>query len=135
MNWIYLAGSLGGIALMVGLAVVLFGVSGAKIASAADAIRRLKDEIAGFRAGDIAFDAGQHAALIENTRDGVVHLVVARGDGLVVRPLRHGILKRALRTGATLTLRLSDFTLPRAKLTLPDEAAAALWEARLAARA
>lgn len=135
MNGIYILGSLGGIALMVGLAVALFGISGAKIANASHAIRRLKDEVAGFRAGDIALDAGQSAALVENARDGVVHLVIARGDGLVVRALKNGIVKRVVRDGATLALRLADFTLPRAKLVLPDDSAAEAWEARLAPRA
>jgi hypothetical protein len=132
MNWLYLAGSLAGIALIVGLNVMLFGATGVKIASAADVIRRLKDEIAGFRAGDVALDAGQRAALVENARDGVLHLVVARGDGLVTRSLKKGALKKLTRDGATLSLRLADFTLPRATLTLPDEALAADWETRVA---
>jgi hypothetical protein len=132
MNWLYLAGSLAGIGLIVGLNVMLFGATGVKIASAADVIRRLKDEIAGFRAGDVALDAGQRAALVENARDGVLHLVVARGDGLVTRALKKGALKRLTRDGATLSLRLADFTLPRATLTLPDEALAADWETRVA---
>jgi hypothetical protein len=135
MNWFYLAGSLGGIAVMVGFAVMLFGTATTKIAHASDAVRRLKQEIAGFRAGETALDADRNSALVENARDGVLHLVVARGDGLVVRPLRTGIVKRIERSGATLSLRLADFTLPRASLTLADESLAQAWEARLALRA
>jgi hypothetical protein len=126
---------MGGIALMVGLAIMLFGTASAKIVSAPDVVRRLKEDIAGFRAGETALDADANAALIENARDGVLHLVVARGDGLVVRPLRNGIVKRVLRRGPMLSLRLGDFTLPRASLTLADEAAAQAWEARIASRA
>lgn len=132
MNWLYLLGSLGGVAMMIGLAAMLFGTRSVKIATAADAIHRLNMEIAGFRAGDAALDADQNAALVENARDGVLHLVVARGDGLVIRPLRHGFVKKLTREGATLSLRLADFTLPHARLTLLDEAAAQSWEARLA---
>jgi len=135
MNWIYLAGSLGGIALMVGLAVLLFGTVKPKIANASEAVRRLKEEVAGFRAGETALDADKNAALVENARDGVVHLVVARGDGLVARPLKNGIVKRVRRDSSTLSLRLGDFTLPRARLTLVDEGSAQAWEARLAPRA
>ena len=132
MNVFYLLGSLGGIGLMVGLAAILFGTQSVKIATASDAVRRLKQEIAGFIAGDAALDANQSAALVENARDGVLHLIVARGDGLVVRPLKHGVVKKLTRDGATLSFKLADFTLPRARLTLLDEAAAQSWEARLA---
>lgn len=134
MNWLYLMGSMGGVALMVGLAAMLFGTAGAKIVSASDVVRRLKEEIAGFRAGETALDADAHAALVENARDGALHLVVARGDGLVVRPLRNGIVKRVLRSGSTLSFSLRDFTLPRVRLTLSDEASAQAWEARIAPR-
>ncbi len=133
MNMLYLLGSIAGVALLVGLNVMLFGFRAATIASASDAIRRLREEIAGFRAGDAALDAAHHVALVEDARDGVLHLVVARGDGLATRALKHGVVKRLIRDGATLTLRLADFTLPRARITFADDDLAKLWEARLRA--
>lgn len=135
MNWIYFLGSIAGIALLVGLNIMLFGATGVKLTSASDAIRRLKEEIAGFRAGDTVIDTAQSAALVENAHDGSLHLVVARGDGLVTRALKKGAVKTLARDGATLSLRLTDFTLPRAKLTLADEALARDWETRLARQA
>jgi len=129
---LYILGSLAGVALMVGIAALLFGTRAVTITNASDAIARLQAEVAGFRAGAAAVDAASNAALVENARDGVMHLVVARGDGLVIRALKHGLVKRILRDGATLSLRLADFTLPRATLTLADEAAARDWETRLA---
>jgi len=126
---LYLAGSLAGVGLMVGLSVLLFGLRAAPL-DAADATRRLAQEIAGFRAGDVALDVGGQAALVEDRRDGTVHLVVRRGDGLITRRLN--ALRRLDRDGAALSLRLSDFTLPRTRLVLPEAGLARAWQVRLA---
>jgi hypothetical protein len=131
MNWLYLLGSIAGVAMLIGFNVVLFGWRRATLASVNDAESRLTAEIPGFRLGDAAIDQVAATALVENARDGALHLVVARGDGLVTRALKYGALKALARDGRILSLRLSDLTLPRAELTLADEAAAKQWEARL----
>src|SRR5689334_1359152 len=113
MDLVYLAGSLAGVGLMVGLSFLLFGVRASAFANLSDAVHRLAEEIAGFHAGETASDSANRAALIENARDGAIHLVVARGDGLAIRRLRKDSLKRVARAGATLDLQISDLTLPR----------------------
>ena len=130
MNWLYLVGAIAGLAMLAGLSVLL-GARSAKLASVADAVRRLRQEVADFYAVDAALDVAKRAALLQNARNGVLYLVVAKGGGLVTRALKKGALKTFTRDGATLSLRLADFTLPRAKLTLADEATAETWEARL----
>jgi len=132
MLWLYLAGSVAGIALMVGINVLLFGARPIKIASIDVAAERLRNEIAGFRLGESAVGTSQDVALAEDARDGSLHLIVVRGDGLVARALKKGMLKTVSRDGAALSLRFADFTLPHANLTLSNEAAAQHWEARIA---
>lgn len=123
---VQLAISLTGIALMVGFCWLLFG--GAEAALTADgAAARLARDVPGFRAGRIALGRDARAALVEDARDGAIHLVLARGDGMVTRKLARGI--RTARDGERLALTLGEFTLKRAALELPD---AAEWEARLA---
>ncbi len=128
---LYLAGSIAGVALMVGLSTLLFGAKPARIAGRDAAVAHLAREVAGFRAGEAVVDSTGRAALVENQRDGTVHLVVVRGDGLVTRKLRGDSLRGCSRNGATLSLRLSDFTLPRATLALDAVDVAQAWQARL----
>lgn len=109
---------------MVGLCFALFGRAGAPTADAFEA--RLAFDVPGFRAGRSAVSADGRAALIEDARDGAVHLAVARGDGVVTRKLARGA--HISRDGERLTLGLKDFTLKRAQLTLAD---ASDWETRL----
>jgi len=116
--------SLGEVALMVGLCFALFGRAPAPAAHAFDA--RLAVDVPGFRTGRRAFSADGRAALVEDARDGAIYLAVARGDGVVTRKLSR--TTRVSRDGERLTLRLKDFTLKGAELTLAD---ASDWEARL----
>jgi hypothetical protein len=127
----YIVASLAGVMMLVGLNVLLFGAESARIATVADAVRRLRQESADFYAADATLDVTRRAALLQNARNGGLYLVVVKGNGLVTRALKKGALKTFAREGTTLSLRLADFTLPRAKLTLPDEATAEAWEARL----
>jgi hypothetical protein len=127
---LYLAGSVVGIALLVGLNVALFG----RKTRALDLValeERLALDHPGFRAGPSVL-AGD-AALIEDGRDGAVYLVRAGGDKFVARRL--GGIKRLARDGAVLDLRFADFTFPRARLAFADESDAGAWEARLKALA
>jgi hypothetical protein len=123
--------SLAGVMMLVGLNVLLFGAESARIASVADAVRRMRQEVADFYAVDATLDVAKRAALLQNARNGVLYLVVVKGNGLVTRALKKGALKTFAREGATLSLRLADFTLPRAQLTFADETTAEAWEARL----
>jgi hypothetical protein len=116
--------SLGGVALLVGLCLALFGRAGAPSAEAFDA--RLALDVPGFRTGRRALSSDGRAALIEDARDGAIYLAVARGDGVVTRRLGRG--SRISRDGERLTLGLKDFTLTHAELTLAD---ASDWETRL----
>ncbi len=128
MNLLYLLGSVAGIALLVGLNMVLFG----RRTAALDLValqQNLALDNPGFRAG-AAVVAGD-AALIENHADGALYLVRAGGDKFVTRKLSRGSLRTLKRDGARLDLRFADFTFPRARLAFADEAAASDWEARL----
>jgi hypothetical protein len=126
----YLAGSLAGIAVLVSLCAALFGTKRAAIPSRPALEAYLAQSVPGLRIRAMVRD--DDAALIENERDGAIHLIVARGDGLVTRQLSPALLRAVSREGATLSLRLTDFTLPSAKLALQDSEAAARWDARLA---
>jgi hypothetical protein len=128
---LYLAGSLAGVAALVGFCVLLFGRETARIdAKAAEDV--LRADIPGFRAGAVALAADAQAALVEDAHDGAAYLVIARGRGLVTRKLSRGFLRNAKRDGAALNLRLYDFTFPKARLVFAQEAAALEWESRFA---
>ncbi len=128
---LYLAGSLAGVAALVGFCVLLFGRDTARIdARAAEAL--LRTDVPGFRAGAVSLSADAQAALVEDAHDGSAYLVMARGRGLVMRKLSRGFLRAAKRDGAILDLRLTDFTFPKARLVFAQEAAALEWETRFA---
>ncbi|HEX4859961.1 MAG TPA: hypothetical protein VFV07_01910 [Rhizomicrobium sp.] len=116
--------SLGEVALMVGLCLLLFGRASTPGTQAFDA--RLAQDVPGLRAGRRAVSGDGRSVLVEDARDGAIYLVVARGDGVVTRKLSRST--RVSRDGERLTLGLQDFTLKRAELTLTD---ASDWEARL----
>ena len=132
MNSLYLFFSLGGIALMVALCALLFGLKGARITTTKSAEVYLAQILPAFRARSIALGADKKSALVENDIDGTIHLIVAHGDTFVARKLSKRLLQAVVCDGAKLFLRLADFTLPRAELALADPAAAALWVKKLA---
>lgn len=128
---LYLLASLAGVAALVGFCVLLFGRDTARLDSqAAETV--LRADIPGFRLGAVALSSDGQAALVEDAQDGATYLVVARGRGLVTRKLSRGFLRNAKREGASLDLRLSDFTFPKARLVFAQEAAALEWETRFA---
>jgi hypothetical protein len=129
-QFLYLAASLAGVAAMVGLCVLLFGRGVATI-TAESAEARLRDDIPGFRAGAVAISSDSHAALVEDARDRSLHLVIARGSGLVLRTLSRDMVRKATRNGSTLDLRLADFTFSKARVAFAEEQSASDWEARL----
>jgi hypothetical protein len=131
MSWIYLAGSLGGIALLVGFNLLLFGRVRAQLGTAQEIAARLAKEIPGFRAGRAIVGADGRSAVIENASNRGLYLVEAMGDAVVTRQLSHGLLANVGRLGEKLSLELRDFTFPRGTLVADSESLAREWEARL----
>lgn len=127
---LYLLGSLAGVALLVGLNLVLLGRARARVDLDAAKLQ-LSAEYPGFRAACAALARNGSAALIEDETGGL-YLVAGAGDSLVSRRLSPGSLRAVARNGETLNIRLYDFTFPRAGIALGDEAEAAAWQARLA---
>jgi hypothetical protein len=131
MNALYFAGSLAGVAAMVGLNLLLFGRARAVLDSQAVAVR-LQEDMPDFHARGVTVSADKDCALAEGV-DGAIFLVVVSGDKFVARKLVSGSLQAIARVGASLTIRFEDFTFPRARLTLVDETSARDWETRLKA--
>jgi hypothetical protein len=131
MSIIYLAGSLGGIALLVGLNFLLFGRTRPDVGSAEDIAKRLAREIPGFRAGRAIVGMDGRAALIENAANRSVFLVEAMGDDIVTRQITRGLLASVGRLGERLSLELRDFTFPRTTIWAPTDGVAREWESRL----
>ena len=131
MNLLYLLGSLGGVALLVALCAALFGTKGMRLTTAQNLEAYLAQILPAFRTRNIALDKDAKSALAENDIDGTIHLIVACGDGFVARKLSRPLLKTVTRQDATLCLRLSDITLPRADIAFADLDAAAQWENKL----
>jgi len=130
MDVLYLVGSVAGIAVLVGLNIVLFG----RVEARADlnaVAARLALDVPGFRAGERALSRDQAAAIVENAADGSCYLARAEGDGLITRKLAPGTLKRLVRDGGTLALSLRDFTFPETQIFFGDPARAEAWETRL----
>jgi len=131
MNLLYLLSSLGGVTLLVALCAALFGTKGVRLTTAQDLEAYLAQILPAFRTRNIALGNDAKSVLAENDVDGTVHLIVACGDGLVTSKLSQPLLKTVTRHGATLCLRLSDFTLPHADIVFADPAVAAQWEKKL----
>jgi hypothetical protein len=131
MNLAYLAGSLIGVALIVGLNVALFGRAKPALGNLQDLGSRIAADIPGFRAGRGVVGNDGAAALVEDEGGTTIFLVGALGDRIVTRKLSRAALRRVARDGSALLLQLRDFTCPKARIELADEDAARAWEARL----
>ncbi len=131
MNFVYLVGSLIGVALIVGLNVALFGRAKPVLGNLQDLGARIAADIPGFRAGRGVVGNDGAAALIEDEAGAAIFLVRAFGDRIVTRKLSYGALRRAARDGSALSLQLRDFAFPRARIVLDDDDVARAWEARL----
>ncbi|PWE16386.1 hypothetical protein DDZ18_13260 [Marinicauda salina] len=124
-----LAGSALSIAALVALNVMVGGWSPARLDDAEAAAGQLAADIIGFEPGERVCGAQGRAALVMERSGDRLGLVLARGDRFVTRAIRAGELRETVRRGATLELRFSDFTLPSAEITFPDERSAAAWAA------
>ena len=131
MDLLYLTGSLVGIGLLVLLSVALFGLQSVRIGSVQNLEAYLAGTLPVFRARSMVLDSAANAALAENDIDGTIYLVVAYGDAMVSRKLSQSLLRDVSRQEARLSLRLADFSLPRADLNFADSTTALLWEKKL----
>ncbi len=131
MDLLYLTGSLVGIGLLVLLSVALFGLQSVRIGSVQNLEAYLAGTLPVFRARSMVLDFAANAALAENDIDGTIYLVVAYGDAMVSRKLSQSLLRDVSRQEARLSLRLADFSLPRADLNFADSTTALLWEKKL----
>lgn len=128
--YLYLLGSILGVALIVALNLVLLGRARALVdLDAAKAL--LAAEYPGFQAQRAVLARDSRVALIEDDTGGL-YLVAGAGDTLVSRALLPGSVRAVARNGESLSIRFRDFTFPRAGLALGDAAEAKAWEARLA---
>jgi hypothetical protein len=127
---LYLLGSVAGVAMMVGLNVLLFG-RGAGVLDLEAVSRSLALDHPGFVPGHAALAVDGRAALIEDRGGHALYLARASGARFVTRKIARGSLRGLGRDGARLDLRFSDFTFPRAELAFAGEAEAGDWEARL----
>lgn len=131
MNLLYLAGSLIGVAMIVGLNLVLFGRAKPALGNLQDLGARIAADVPGFRAGSgIVGNDGSTALVIDGT-DSTIFLIKGLGDRAVTRKLSRGMVRGVSADGSTLSLRLRDFTLPKARIALESDATARDWEARL----
>jgi len=135
MNVLYLAGSLIGVAMIVGLNLVLFGRAKPALGNVQDVGARIAADIPGFRAGPGIVGNDGAMALVTDNAECTIFLIKAFGDRLVTRKLSRGMVRSVSADGSTLSLRLKDFTLQQARIVLDSEAAARDWETRLKALA
>ena len=131
MNLLYLAGSLIGVAMIVGLNLVLFGRAKSALGNIQDLGAWIAADTPGFRAGSGIVGNDGSVALVTDGADSTIFLIKAFGDRVVTRKLSRGMLRAVSADGSTLSLRLKDFTLPKARIALDSEITARDWEARL----
>jgi hypothetical protein len=131
MNLLYLAGSLIGVAMIVGLNLVLFGRAKPALGNIQDLGGRIATDVPGFRAGNGIVGKDGSIALVTDSAGCSIFLIKAFGDRVVTRKLSHGVLRDVSADGSTLLLKLKDFTLPKARIVLKSETVARDWEARL----
>ena len=94
--------------------------------------RFLKRDVMGFEAGDEQALTTDRCGFICLEAGGErLGLVLARGDNAVVRALRAGDVRRVDRQGATLTITLYDYTLPRVVLELGRDGQSQAWAERV----
>ncbi|MBI1264490.1 MAG: hypothetical protein GC187_07130 [Alphaproteobacteria bacterium] len=127
-----LLGSALAIALVIGLNAMLGGWAPSRIDSAGAAAQALERDILGFRAGAQGVAAAdRRAGLVMEADGGRLGLALSLGDGIVSRALRPAEVRGAQAQGERLVIRIDDFTLQRACITLANEDEARLWAGRI----
>lgn len=133
MGIVYLAGSLAGIALLVGLNLLLFGRVRPSLGDAQSIAARLAREVPRFRAGAVALSEDGRCALVEDAVHHALYLVEAQGADAVTRKLTPSLVHAVRHSGREIAITLADYTLPEARLRLADDVAAQ-WARKLAVR-
>jgi hypothetical protein len=129
--WV-LIGSLIGIAVMVAANAWLGLNEPARLSRLDDASARLDTDAVGVDAGEGILAEDGSAALVEAADHSVIGLLVARGDGLVIRYLKPGLVRAArIGEGGQLTIKLADFTFPPVTVPLGQSAHIRLWADKL----
>jgi hypothetical protein len=127
-----LAGSALAVAGLVVLNRLIGGWSPAVLGDLQAAGGRLAEDVVGFEPGEGACAADGRAALVLEAGGERLGLVLTRGDRTVTRVFRPGEVDAVSRDGAALDFRFSDFTLPRARAIMADEAEAEAWRSKIA---
>jgi hypothetical protein len=127
-----LAGAALAVAGLVVLNRLIGGWSPASLDDPEAAGARLAEDVVGFEPGEGACAADGRAAVVLEADGQRLGLVLARGGRTVTRVFRPGEVDAVSREGAALDLRLADFTLPRARVIMADEAEAEAWRSRIA---
>lgn len=127
-----LAISFAGIVVLVGVSFLFGAMRSATVTDRAAAERLAFDE-PDFRAGEWLIGADGKSAAALSADSAETALVFAVGDRLASRRFRHGAIGLE-REGATVIFRVSEPSLPRVRLTAPDEHSAEQWVLRLAGR-
>ncbi|MCC5996251.1 MAG: hypothetical protein JJU18_07785 [Oceanicaulis sp.] len=127
-----LFGSALAVSLVVALNAFLGGWTPSALDNAESAAEALERDVLGFQAGDAAVaSSDKRAALVMETGGERLGLALASGASVVSRALRPGEVRSAHTDGARLVIKLDDFTLPRAELTLSSEDEAGRWAERV----
>lgn len=121
-----------GIAILVGLARLIFPNAGAAAFSADAARDRLAFDEPDFQADDWLVDADRSAA-IAVSEAGDIALIKKAGDGLVTRRMRAGDLQ-CDREGADLRLAVPDHTFRGFAVHAASDSEAQRWAVRIAGR-
>jgi hypothetical protein len=127
-----LAGAALAVAGLIGLNRLIGGWSPAALGDLEAAGTRLAEDVVGFEPGEGACAADGQAALVLEKGGERLGLVLARGDRTVTRVFRPGEVGAVAREGAALVFRFSDFTLPRARVIMADDAEAEAWRSKIA---
>lgn len=127
-----LTGAALGVGLLVILNVMIGGWTPMRFQDADVALRYLQRDVLGFEPGaDRVVTTDGDGALIAEQAGARLGLVLARGDGAIVRALGPADVRAVERSGARLRLGLRDYTLPGAELTLASESVARDWAERV----
>jgi hypothetical protein len=127
-----LIGSLIGVSSMVAMAYFMKTWTPARLESLDDARHRLNIDAVGFDAGRAVLSIDGKVALVEEQGGERIGLLAARGDGVVIRYLKSGMIKGArMGEDASLLIGLRDFTFAPVTMKFDDNESSRLWADKL----
>lgn len=125
-------GSIGGVALLIGLNALVGSSKAAPLQSLDDAKAKLSADFIAFRAGQGVVAPDGRGALIEEAGGPRVALVTTLGDRYVIRVLKPGEPADVeVEDTGKLKIKLADFTAPALSVNLGDAAVARTWAAKI----